>query len=193
MRIFVAGASGVLGTRLVPMLHAQGHIVVGMTRSPGKRELLRSLGAEPVVVDVFDLRQLHAAMRAAAPDAIIDQLTDLPDEPDRILELARANNRIRREGTANILTAARELGVSRCLVQSVAWTLPGDGGQAVADLERMVLAFGGVVLRYGQFYGPGTYFGSNPPPPPRIRVDEAAARTMAALDAPPGVITIVEE
>ena len=193
MRIFLAGGSGVIGVRLIPLLVGAGYVVAGMTRSPGKADALRSLGAEPVVCDVFDLASLREAMLAFHPDIVLDELTDLPDDRARIPELGAANNRMRREGTANLLAAARAAGAHRLIAQSVAWTLPGDGGAAVMDLEGQVLSADGVILRYGQFYGPGTYFGSNPPPPPRIRVDEAARRTLAALDAPPGVITIVEE
>ena len=193
MRVFLAGGSGVIGVRLIPLLVGAGHVVAGMTRSAGKADALRSLGAEPVVCDVFDPASLREAMLAFRPDIVLHQLTDLPDDRARIPELGAANNRMRREGTANLLAAARAAAAHRLIAQSVAWTLPGDGGAAVMDLERQVLSTGGVILRYGQFYGPGTYFGSNPPPPPRIRVDEAAARTLAALDAPRGVITIVEE
>jgi hypothetical protein len=79
------------------------------------------------------------------------------------------------------------------VAQSVAWTLPGDGAAAVDDLERMVLDRQGVVVRYGQFYGPGTFHEGGPPPPPRIHVDEAARRTLPALEAPSGVLILVED
>lgn len=192
MRIFVAGASGVIGKRLVPLLASQGHRVVGMTRSQGKVDLLRSLGADPVVCDVFDLRGVVGALASARPQAVINELSDLPDDPARIQEFAAANNRVRREGTANLLAAAKEAGANRFLAQSVAWALPGDGGRAMADLERLVLEAGGVVLRYGQLYGPGTYHPDELPSPPRVHVDEAARRTVAALDASPGVLTIAD-
>ena len=192
MRVFLAGGSGVIGVRLIPLLVGAGHVVAGMTRSTSKVDALRSLGAEPAVCDVFEPVSLREAMLGFRPDVVLNQLTDLPDDPARIPECGAANNRMRREGTANLLAAARAAGADRLIAQSVAWTLPGDGGAAVLDLERQVLAFGGVILRYGQFYGPGTYFGSAPPPPPRISLGEAAARSVAALDAPPGVITIVE-
>lgn len=194
MRIFLAGATGVIGARLVPRLAAVGHEVAGMTRSPDRAELLRALGAEPVVCDVFDRDGLNAAIRAFRPDAVIHELTDLPDDPSRIRELAALNARIRREGTHNLLAAARAAGAHRFLAQSIAWELPpGEGADATHELERSVLEAGGVVLRYGQFYGPGTYFEDQPPPPPRVHVDEAAARTVAAMDAPSGVITILDE
>lgn len=190
MRIFVAGASGVIGTRLLPLLTSQSHQVIGMTRSPGKLQLLRSLGAEAVVCSVFDYKALVEAVKLARPDAIIDELTDLPDDPARIQEYVALNNRIRREGTANILSAAKIAGANRVLVQSVAWTLPGEGQNAIRDMERMVLEADGIVLRYGQFYGPDTYYVENLPPPPRVHIDEAARRTVTALNASPGIITI---
>ncbi len=192
MQILVAGASGVIGVRLVPLLTSRGHHVVGMTRSPGKADLLRSLGGDPAVCDVFDLRALREALSSARPDAVIDELTDLPDDSSRLGEFRDANNRMRREGTANMLAVAKEIGLTHVLVQSVAWTLSGEGGRAVADMEKMVLEAGGVVLRYGQFYGPGTYHANELPGPPRIHIDEAARRTVEALDAPPGIVSITD-
>lgn len=190
--MFLAGATGVLGVRLVPRLVAGGHEVAGMTRSAGKRELLADLGAEPVVCDVFDARALERAVVAFRPELVMHQLTDLPDDASRIGEHAGANNRIRREGTANLAAAARAAGCDRLMAQSVAWPLPGEGGAATDELERRVLEFGGVILRYGQFYGPGTYHPTELPDPPRIHVDEAARRTAELLDAPTGIIEIVE-
>ena len=87
---------------------------------------------------------------------------------------------------------ARFLPAALLAAQSVAWNLPGDAGAAVADLEEMVLAYPGIVLRYGQFYGPGTYYPLDPPEGPRIHIDEAASRTLDALGATPGIVTIVE-
>ncbi len=192
MRVFVAGASGVLGVRLVPLLVGAGHQVAGMTRSPGKAERLRMLGAEPVVCDVYDVEALRDALAGFAPDIVLDELTDLPDDPARIPQFTAANARIRREGTRNLVGAARAAGAAKIVTQSVAWTLPGDGGDAVAEHERVVLDAGGVVVRYGQLYGPGTYFDSRLPPPPRVHVDDAARRTLPALDAASGVITVVD-
>jgi len=193
MRIFLAGASGVIGVRLIPLLVRDGHEVAGMTRSPGKTAALRELGAEPVVCDVFDAGALAKAVTAFGPELVMHQLTDLPDQVDRIAEFAARNNRMRTEGTRNLLAAAAQAGASRFLAQSIAWTPPA-GGEAVAEHERLVLAAGGVVLRYGTFYGPGTYSGSGKvPPPPRIHVDEAARRTVALLTAPSGVVVITED
>jgi len=193
MRVFLAGASGVIGVRLIPLLVRDGHEVAGMTRSSGKTAKLRELGAEPVVCDVFDAGALAQAVTAFGPELVMHQLTDLPDQADQIAGFAARNNRMRTEGTRNLLAAAAQAGASRFLAQSIAWTPPA-GGEAVAEHERLVLAAGGVVLRYGTFYGPGTYSGSGKvPPPPRIHVDEAARRTVALLTAPSGVVVITED
>ena len=193
MRVFLAGASGVIGVRLIPLLVRDGHEVAGMTRSPGKAAALRELGAEPVVCDVFDAGALAQAVVAFGPELVMHQLTDLPDQAGQIPEFAARNNRIRTEGTRNLLAAAAQAGATRFLAQSIAWTPPA-GGEAVAEHERLVLAAGGVVIRYGIFYGPGTYSGSDRvPPPPRIQVDEAARRTVALLTAPSGVVVVTED
>ena len=192
MRVFLAGASGVIGVRLVPLLIAAGHAVTGMTRTEAKVEMLRELGAEPVVCDVFDAGALSAAVAAAAPDLVMHQLTDLPDRLDEIPAYAARNNRIRTEGTRNLLAAAAAAGAQRFLAQSIAWTPPA-GGEAVAEHERLVLGAGGVVLRYGTFYGPGTFGGDRVPPPPRIQVDAAARATVELLHAPSGVVEVVED
>jgi nucleoside-diphosphate-sugar epimerase len=192
VRVFLAGASGVIGTRLVPLLIGGGHHVTGMTRSSAKVGMLRGLGAEPVVGDVFDGDALTAAVVAAAPDLVMHQLTDLPDAVEDIPAFAARNNRIRTDGTRNLLAAARAAAAERLLAQSIAWTPPA-GGEAVAEHERLVLEAGGVVLRYGTFYGPGTFGGDRVPPPPRIHVEEAARATVALLEAPSGVVEIVED
>jgi nucleoside-diphosphate-sugar epimerase len=193
MRIFLAGASGVIGVRLIPLLVSDRHEVAGMTRSLQKVETLRELGAKPVVCDVFDASALIEAVKAFRPELVMHQLTDLPDEVDRIPEFAARNNRIRTEGTRNLLAAARAAGATRFLAQSIAWT-PPTGGEAIAEHERLVLDAGGVVVRYGTFYGPETYSGSDRmPPPPRIHVDEAARRTVPLLEAASGVVVIAED
>jgi uncharacterized protein YbjT (DUF2867 family) len=193
MRIFLAGASGVIGRRLIPRLVEAGHIVGGMTRSPDKAELLQSLGAHPIVVDVFDREALAEAVRGFGPDVILNQLTDLPDDVTRIGEFGELNARIRTEGNENLIAAARLSGSPKLLAQSVAWPLPdGPDARAVAELERAVLAEGGVVLSYGQFYGPDTYNEQGPPEGPRVRIDRAAEQTVDALGAPTGVVVIVD-
>jgi nucleoside-diphosphate-sugar epimerase len=192
MRIFIAGATGVIGLRLVPMLVGEGHEVVGMTRSPDKALRLRELGAEAVVCDVFDADRLSHAVDEAAPEVVMHQLTDLPDDEDEIPGFADRNNRIRTEGTRNLIAAAQVAGVERLIAQSIAWT-PPTAGEAVEEHERAVLDAGGVVLRYGRFYGPGTYNESDTPEPPRIHVDQAAQRTVELLGAPgPSVIVVTE-
>jgi nucleoside-diphosphate-sugar epimerase len=194
VRIFLAGATGVIGIRLVPLLVAGGHHVTGMTRSPAKAEALRPLGADPVVCDVFDADGLSAAVRAASPELVLHQLTDLPDDPALIPEAQARNGRMRREGTANLVAAGTAAGATRFLAQSIAWEVASERGrESVRALEDAILAVGGVVLRYGQFYGPGTYYPDEAPQPPRIHVDAAARRTVAVLDAPSSVITLVED
>lgn len=183
MRIFVAGAAGVIGSRVVPLLVRAGHTVIGTTRSPAGAEKVRALGAEPVVCDVYDLPALTAAVVGAAPDLVLHELTDLPDDREKLAARRGDNARIRREGTANLLAAAAASGRPRVVAQSVAWELPpGDGADAVATLEQAVLAVGGVVLRYGQLHGPGTYYPTGLPTGPGVHVDTAAARTAEVVE-----------
>jgi nucleoside-diphosphate-sugar epimerase len=178
LRIFIAGASGVLGRRLVPQLVERGHHVIGTTRS--NPDVVRSLGAEPVVVDPLDRAALTAAVAAAQPDVVVHQLTALGDLKfgrsfDRTFAMT---NRLRTEGTDNLLAAARAAGVKRLVWQSYAgWPAARDGDAvkgedapldpnppadareslaAIKHLEAVVTEAGGTVLRYGGFYGPGT-------------------------------------
>lgn len=193
MRIFVAGATGVIGIRLVPLLVARGHTVAGMTRSAERAGLLSDLGAEPVVCDVFDADAVGRALATFQPDVVIHQLTDLPADARDIIVLADRNNRMRTEGTRNLLAAAAAAGAQRVIAQSVSWEMPGDRGRSAAELERAVLDAGGVVVRYGQFFGPGTYYEASPPDPPRVHVGDAARQTLLALDAPPGLTIVVDD
>jgi hypothetical protein len=120
-------------------------------------------------------------------------VTDLPDDAAQISELADLNARIRTEGTQNLIEAVRRSGSPKIPAQSVAWQLPdGPDARAVAELERSVLAGGGVVLRYGQFYGPGTYNEQQLPEKPRVHIDRAAERTVEALGEPTGIIVIID-
>lgn len=194
MRIFLAGASGVIGRRLTPLLVEAGHAVAGTTRAAERAELVRGLGAEPVVIDVYDAGRLRAAVVDFAPDLVMYQLTDLPDDAAEIPARAADNRRIREEGTANLIAAAQAAGAGRFLAQSIAWT-PASGNQSREALESQVLAYEGVgvVLRYGQFYGPGTYYEAEPPDPPRIQIDAAACRTVSSLDSPGGIVEIVDD
>jgi UDP-glucose 4-epimerase len=191
MRVFLAGASGVLGSRVLPLLVADGHVVAAMTRSADKAERLLALGGEPIVCDVYDLVALTAAAAAFAPDAVMHQLTDLPDSLDSLADAAERNDRIRTEGTRNLIAAAESAGAGRFVAQSIAWE-PSRGREGVEQHEQQVLAIGGVVARYGRLYGPGTYYEDEPPAPPRIHVDGAAQATPPLLDTPSGIATIVE-
>ncbi|MBD3143042.1 NAD-dependent epimerase/dehydratase family protein [Microbispora bryophytorum] len=194
MRIFLAGASGVIGQRLIPRLVKEGHVVGGMTRSAGKTELLARLGAEPILCDVFDRDALIKAVRDFAPDVILNELTDLPDEVEKIGDHVELNARIRTEGNQNLIEAARQSGSPKILAQTVAWQLPaGPDADAVVELERSVLAEGGVVLSYGQFHGPGTYNEQQIPAEPRVQIDHAADRTVELLGAPSGVVVITDQ
>jgi nucleoside-diphosphate-sugar epimerase len=192
MRVFVAGASGVIGVRLLPLLVGAGHEVAGLTRSPEKVETLRRLRALPVVCDVFDRRALRAAVADFGPDVVVSELTDLPDDRTQLHTYRAANDRMRREGTRNLLAAAAAAKTPGFLAQSIAWHLSGERGAAVQEFERMVLEAGGVVLRYGRFYGPGTFYESELPEPPRVNVDEAAKTTADLLEAESSVVTIAD-
>jgi uncharacterized protein YbjT (DUF2867 family) len=192
MRIFLAGATGVLGRRIVPLLVADGHTVAGLTRSSDKADYLRSLGATPVICDVFDADALTAAVSCFAPEAVMHQLTDLPDRPDQLADFGPRNDRMRTEGTRNLLAAARAAGAAHVMAQSIGWRPMGRGG-AVDELERQVLADQGVVVRYGQLYGPGTFHPDEPPPPPRIQVDAAAKATPPLITAPSGIVLVTED
>jgi nucleoside-diphosphate-sugar epimerase len=193
MRVFVAGASGVIGIRLVPLLIEDGHEVAGMTRTPERAADLAELGAIPVVCDVYDVNAMTEAMMSFAPEAVIHQLTDLPDDAREIAAHAERHARIRDEGTRNLLSAARATGAHSFLAQSIAWELEGERQSHHLAFEQQVLDAGGVVIRYGQFYGPGTYYESELPDPPRISVDDAAQRTVPLLDAPSGIVELVDD
>ena len=183
MRIFIAGATGVIGKRLVPLLRANGHEVVGTTRSPGKVDDLRALGAEPRVLDVLDAVAVGKAVSEARPDVVVHQATALSDLGSlRNLDEAFADtNRLRTEGTDNLLAAAQAAGAEEFVAQSFAgWPYAKEGSlvkdeeapldpsppanaeqsmAAIRHLEKAVAgaeALAGIVLRYGGFYGPGT-------------------------------------
>jgi len=216
MRIFLAGAGGAIGRRLTPLLVRQGHQVAGTTRSADKANAIRALGAEPVVVDVFDAEALTRAVVAAKPDAVIHQLTDLafaPGTPE-YAEALRRNARIRVEGTPNLTAAARAAGVRRMIAQSIAFIYAdGPGARvetdplaaaegamagtipAVQALEDAVLALPeGIVLRYAYFYGPSTWSPDGPGRRPCVHVDAAAQVAANALTrGEPGVYNVGED
>jgi nucleoside-diphosphate-sugar epimerase len=189
MRIFVAGASGAIGRRLVPLLVDAGHDVVGMTRSEGKRDLLQGLGATPVVADALDPDAVGQAVSQAEPEAIVHELTAIPGtmNPRRLDRDFELTNRLRTEGTDHLLSAARASGVRRFVAQSFApLSYARVGGpvktesdpldpdplpevhataDAIRHLESAVTGADwveGIVLRYGGFYGPGTSIAIDP-------------------------------
>jgi nucleoside-diphosphate-sugar epimerase len=182
----------VIGLRLVPLLNAEGHTVTGMTRSPEKADVLRTLGAEPIVCDVFDAAALTAAVQESRPELVMHQLTDLPDRVDQLPDYWARNDRIRTEGTRNLIAAAQAARAGRLLAQSIAWRPPGRE-ETVEQHERLVLDAGGVVIRYGQLYGPGTFYELEIPPHPRIHVDQAAAATIRLLNAQPGIVEAIDD
>ena len=192
MRIFLAGATGVIGVRLVPRLVGAGHEVAGMTRHASAVPALVALGAEPVVCDVYEPAALTAAVVAFAPDLVMHQLTDLPDDASQVAALSVRNDRMRIEGTANLITAARAAGVTRLIAQSIAWEQAPERLARTRAFEHAVLDAGGVVVRYGQFYGPDTYFPTELPPDPRVEIDEAARQTVELLTTAPGVVEVVD-
>jgi NAD(P)-dependent dehydrogenase (short-subunit alcohol dehydrogenase family) len=191
VRVFLAGASGVIGIRLLPLLVEQGHVVAAMTRSSEKAEQLHGLGGEPVVGDVFDADRLTESVTRFRPDAVMHQVTDLPDRLEDLDAAGPSNDRIRTEGTRNLIAAALAAAAGHFVAQSIAWRPPARGG--VVDLhEQRVLEIGGVVARYGRLYGPGTYYEAAPPPRPRIQIDDAVRATPPLLEAPSGIVTLVE-
>jgi UDP-glucose 4-epimerase len=193
MRVFLAGATGVIGIRLIPLLLADGHAIAAMTRTRGKIDGLRAAGVTPVLCDVFDASSLTAAVKDFQPDVIVHQVTDLPDQIDKLADFLPGNDRVRSEGTRNLLTAAQAVNASSFLAQSIAWRSGPGTGPVLDAHENGVISAGGTVLRYGVFYGPGTFFENDPPPDPRIHLDDAARRTMPFLAGPRGIFTIAED
>jgi hypothetical protein len=189
MRIFLAGAAGAIGIRLLPLMLEEGHVVAAMTRTQGKIDGLRAAGVTPVLCDIFDQRSLTAAVKDFQPDLIVHQVTDLPDQLEKLADFLPKNERVRSDGTRNLLVAAKEANASGFLAQSISW----GSGPVIEAHEGGVISVGGTVLRYGQFYGPGTFYENDPPPAPRIHVDDAARRTMPFLAGPRGTFTITEE
>jgi nucleoside-diphosphate-sugar epimerase len=223
MKILLAGASGVIGRTLVPLLVGAGHEVAGTTRAAASAALIESLGARPVVVDVYARERLFEVMRTERPDAIIHQLTDL-----RARDFA-ANARLRSAGTRNLIDAAHAVGVGRVVAQSLAFAYaPGDGpageeepldvdappplNQTAAGVRALEAAVGevaeGVVLRYGALYGPGSWMAHDGPVAEQVRrgelaanegitsfvqVEDAARAALLALGWPRGAYNIVDD
>jgi nucleoside-diphosphate-sugar epimerase len=237
MRIFVAGATGAIGRPLITQLLAQGHDVVGLTRSSEKARTLAEQGAEAAIADVFDADAIHSVIKRTQPDVIIEQLTSLPKTytPESMRAAAAQNDRVRREGGANVLAAAQAAGVRRYIVQSIGfWAAPGagladeatplaldaspmiaNGTRTIAEIERRLLTtpnLEGIVLRYGFFYGPGTWNAPDGDMAHQVRqqqfpiigkgesvwswihVEDAAIATVAAVDrGDPGIYLITDD
>lgn len=204
--VLVAGATGAVGTPLVRLLVDAGWRVFGTTRDPNRAEALRQGGVDALVVDVFDAPALNAALASVRPDVVVHQLTDLPRvrTPEALSAAIQRNARLRREGTRNLVQATLASGARRIVAQSIAWAyapglLPheetdlldtlatGDRAvtvQAVLELESLVLnnpGLEGLVLRYGQLYGPGTWSdvceGAIP-----LHVEDAASAALCAIE-----------
>jgi nucleoside-diphosphate-sugar epimerase len=186
MKVFIAGATGVVGARLVPALARNGHEVVGTTRTPGKTRRLAELGATPVVLDALDGVAVKEAVAAAAPEVVVHQLTAIPDEvnPRKLDQVFAETNRLRTEGLNHLLDAAQAAGVRRVVAQSFQMWVSARNGPPVQSeddpvetdppasvretlasilyVERALAAASdieGIALRYGIFYGPGTSIG----------------------------------
>ena len=237
MRVFVAGASGAIGRPLIRQLIAAGHEVTGTTRRPDRAEEIRAAGAKAVVCDVFDREALTAAVREAQPEVVVNQLTSLPENFNPKKIDYGPTNRVREEGGRNLMAAALAVGARRYVTQSIAFLYapegdwvkdeearpfeeappPFDEGErAMLAHEREVLGtdgIEGVVLRYGQFYGPGTYYtpgsgslakeverrrlpiiGPGTGTSSFIHVEDAASATVAALDrGAPGIYNVTDD
>jgi len=237
MKVFLAGGSGVIGRRLIPQLVAGGHQVAATTRAAAKAAMLQSLGATPVVVDALDAPALSTAVIEFQPDALMNQLTDLPQQynPRMIGPFYERKSRLRVEATRTLLAAATQAGAQRFVYQSMAFMYQATGPmvvsedatlamdapepfgsivRATAEGERLALSAGGitgVVLRYGQLYGLGTYFdhdgdfarqarrrmlpivGSGAGVFSFLHVDDAATAAVVALTRGAGVYNIVDD
>lgn len=212
-KIFIAGASGAIGRRLSRLLVSRGWSVTGTTRSPEKTAMLRDLGVEPVVVNVFDATLLRKVVREATPEIVVHQLTDLPPalDPTKMADALIRNAHLREVGTRNLVAAAVAAGVQRMVAQSIAFVyapgpMPygedaplhlaaGETVRAVASLEQQLLTapLTGIVLRYGKLYGPGTGF-TSPPSGGPLHVDDAAnAARLALTHGEAGVYNIAED
>jgi nucleoside-diphosphate-sugar epimerase len=231
MKVFIAGATGAIGRPLVAQLREKGHEVIGMTRSEERAQALRAAGAGAAIADALDADAVRAAVDAAQPDVVINELTDLdhPLNPRRYAEWLAGTNRLRSEGTRNLVQAAAAAGVPKVISQSVAFFYTSEPGTkteddpiagseagaaavALAELEEQTLDAGGIVLRYGFFYGPGTSYdhgaqqieqikkrqmpvvGGGAGCFPFIHVEDAAAATVDAVErGKPGIYNVVDD
>ncbi len=235
MRIAIAGASGAVGRPLVRHLSARRHEVFAITHSPDSARAVKELGAEPVIADVRDGAAVRAAVGRIRPDAVINELTSLPRHytPAAMEAAAERDRQLRVDGNINLLAALRDAGVRRYLLQSAGfWYAPGDGladesvpfiaggspgieigARTYMELEARASALAGiefVALRYGFFYGPGTWYTREGDMGEQVRrqqvpiigegqgvysfvhIDDAAAATAAALECRPGPYNIVD-
>jgi nucleoside-diphosphate-sugar epimerase len=234
MRVFIAGATGAIGLPIVRALRTLGHQVVGMTRAGPGVDRLRELGAEASSADAFDAEAVLEAIRSTEPDVVIDQLTWLPANPADVVRSLPNDTRLRREGSANLLAATQALGVRRYVMQSRGFFLgapqgrladeaagfrkdgPGVVGESIrviSDYEERVraAALDGVILRYGFFYGPGTWYRPDGAIADQVRngeaviigegnavwsfvhIDDAVVATVGALSAEPGTYNVVDD
>jgi nucleoside-diphosphate-sugar epimerase len=237
MKVFVAGATGAIGQPLISALAAAGHLVIGMTSSERGLKILEQHGVDGVIMDAFDAQAVHAVIRRLQPKAVIEELTSLPKDytPDAMRAAADRDRRLRLEGGRNVHEAARAAGAKRYLVQSTGFFYgPGEGlaveteplavnappgiagtVRTYMQVEERVLGapdLAGVALRYGFFYGPGTYhdpetgsisqqvreekypvIGSGTGVFSFVHVEDAAAATVAALESDPGVYNVADD
>jgi nucleoside-diphosphate-sugar epimerase len=219
LRIFLAGARGAIGRRLIPLLLGDGHSVTGTTRSATKAVELEGQGIAPVVLDVFDAGALRNAVVEARAEIVIHQLTDLPQvlDPTQMAASRQRNTRLRIEGTTNLVAASLAAGARRLIAQSIAFAY-ADGPEPRAEtdplaspqgddpaattargvraLEDAVLGASGIegiVLRYGRLYGPGTWFATRSGKGP-LHVDAAAQAALLALTrGKPGIYNVAED
>ena len=235
MRILIAGATGAIGRPLVRCLKENRHSVFALARSPESSRAVTELGVEPVIADALDAASVKAAVARLRPDAVINELTSLPRHytAEEMKAAAERDHKVRSEGNANLLMALRNAGVRRYLLQSSGfWYAPGvgladerepfafDGSPAVAagsrryaELEAAASGTPGVEvvsLRYGFFYGPGTWYNREGDMGEQVRqqqvpvigdgqgvwsflhLDDAAAATAAALECAPGAYNVVD-
>jgi nucleoside-diphosphate-sugar epimerase len=215
--VFLAGGTGAIGRRHVPLLVQGGRTVYATTRRADRLDLLRAMGAHAVQVDVLDGAALRRAVAQARPHAIIDQVTDLPPalDPAQMPDARLRNARVREVGTRHLVDAAVAAGARRFVAQSIAFVYapgprpyaedaPLDGDPAnpsptlrgIVALEDAALntpGIEGVVLRYGRFYGPGTGF-DEPRSDMPVHVDAAAYAALLALDhGAPGIYNVVDD
>ena len=184
-RIMVAGATGALGRATLP--HLERHQVVGLTRSQKKLALLRALGVEGVVCDVYNYEDLLGVAQKVRPHIVVNFLTDLSSGN------GEANDRVRREGGANLVNAAVEGEARRLVVESVSFALERTAADAVEQMERTALnaPLDVLILRFARFWGPGTFY-SEPPDSEAVHIEEAGARAAKLLtSAPRGAYVIV--